>query len=248
MILRRIKAHIEKENWFAVGIDFLIVVVGVFIGLQVSNWNEARGEAAEYKLALERIESEIATNLKTIDDIEAEIAPSLKAAKHALDVLQSCEDSAANRQAVTDGLAEIRGTYGFHLRRKALDELTSNPRLLSRQSAAERQRFTDLLFYLELMQQQGHFAELHPLKNRIENNPIISVGPTINTKFTYFGIDFSKTQRPLILNAAVNEACRNDQLVKAFYTWEAWQDNLPVVTRIMREQFSETQSLLERRP
>ncbi len=42
MLFRRIKAHIEKENWFAVFIDFLIVVVGVFIGIQVSNWNEAR--------------------------------------------------------------------------------------------------------------------------------------------------------------------------------------------------------------
>lgn len=40
MIFRRIKAHIEKENWFAVCIDFLIVVVGVFIGIQVANWNE----------------------------------------------------------------------------------------------------------------------------------------------------------------------------------------------------------------
>ena len=42
MILRRIKAQIEKENWFAVGVDFLIVVVGVFIGIQVANWNDAR--------------------------------------------------------------------------------------------------------------------------------------------------------------------------------------------------------------
>lgn len=42
MIFRRIKAHIEKENWFAVFIDFLIVVVGVFIGIQVANWNEEK--------------------------------------------------------------------------------------------------------------------------------------------------------------------------------------------------------------
>ena len=45
MIFRRIKAHIEKENWFAVGIDFVIVVIGVFIGIQVANWNAARIEA-----------------------------------------------------------------------------------------------------------------------------------------------------------------------------------------------------------
>ena len=44
MIFRRIKAHVEKENWFAVFIDFCIVVVGVFIGIQVANWNQARAE------------------------------------------------------------------------------------------------------------------------------------------------------------------------------------------------------------
>jgi hypothetical protein len=26
--------HVQDQNWFAVGIDFLIVVTGVFIGIQ----------------------------------------------------------------------------------------------------------------------------------------------------------------------------------------------------------------------
>ncbi len=47
MILRRIKSHIEMENWFAVFIDFLIVVVGVFIGIQVADWNAERLERAQ---------------------------------------------------------------------------------------------------------------------------------------------------------------------------------------------------------
>jgi len=34
--------HVRDQNWVAVGLDFLIVVVGVFIGIQVANWNEAR--------------------------------------------------------------------------------------------------------------------------------------------------------------------------------------------------------------
>ena len=42
MLLRRITDHIKAQNWFAVGVDFVIVVVGVYIGIQVSNWNEAR--------------------------------------------------------------------------------------------------------------------------------------------------------------------------------------------------------------
>ena len=34
MLLRRITKHIKEQNWFAVGIDFVIVVFGVFIGIQ----------------------------------------------------------------------------------------------------------------------------------------------------------------------------------------------------------------------
>ena len=42
MLLRRITEHVKAQNWTAVALDFVIVVVGVFIGIQVSNWNDAR--------------------------------------------------------------------------------------------------------------------------------------------------------------------------------------------------------------
>jgi hypothetical protein len=42
MILRRFNAHFRNQEWAAVAIDFVIVVLGVFIGIQVSNWNEDR--------------------------------------------------------------------------------------------------------------------------------------------------------------------------------------------------------------
>ncbi|WP_412067269.1 hypothetical protein [Rubrivirga sp. IMCC43871] len=55
MILRRITAHVQEQNWTAIAIDFVIVVVGVFIGIQVSNWNAERVERARevsYLIAL----------------------------------------------------------------------------------------------------------------------------------------------------------------------------------------------------
>lgn len=39
MILRRLTKHVEDQNWFAVALDFLIVVLGVFLGIQIGNWN-----------------------------------------------------------------------------------------------------------------------------------------------------------------------------------------------------------------
>lgn len=42
MILRRISEGIKKQDWFVVFIEVMIVVVGIFIGLQVDDWNEKR--------------------------------------------------------------------------------------------------------------------------------------------------------------------------------------------------------------
>ena len=56
MILRSITQHVKDQNWFAVGLDFFIVVVGVFVGLQVANWNEERANShleSSYLVALQ---------------------------------------------------------------------------------------------------------------------------------------------------------------------------------------------------
>ena len=42
MILRRISARLREQHWTAIGIDLVIVVLGVFLGMQVSNWNAER--------------------------------------------------------------------------------------------------------------------------------------------------------------------------------------------------------------
>ncbi|MBK6703677.1 MAG: hypothetical protein IPG56_07895 [Caulobacteraceae bacterium] len=42
MILRRVTEHLRRQDWVAVTIEFVIVVLGVFVATQVSNWNEER--------------------------------------------------------------------------------------------------------------------------------------------------------------------------------------------------------------
>ena len=44
MILRRLADAIRQQNWFTVCIELLIVIIGVYMGLQAQNWNEARIE------------------------------------------------------------------------------------------------------------------------------------------------------------------------------------------------------------
>ncbi|MFC2953532.1 hypothetical protein ACFOOP_16460 [Marinicaulis aureus] len=58
MLLRRIAEHVKAQNWTAVALDFVIVVVGVFIGIQVSNWNAARADRVEERQLLTRLHDE----------------------------------------------------------------------------------------------------------------------------------------------------------------------------------------------
>jgi hypothetical protein len=60
MLLRRVMKHVEDQNWFAVGTDLLIVVVGVFIGIQVANWNDERRDRVAEAIYLDRLAREIA--------------------------------------------------------------------------------------------------------------------------------------------------------------------------------------------
>ena len=65
MILRRVIQHVKHQEWTAIGIDFVIVVVGVFVGIQVSNWNEARAFDALERSHLHNLRSEIEQDIES---------------------------------------------------------------------------------------------------------------------------------------------------------------------------------------
>lgn len=90
MLFRSISEHVKNQNWVAVAIDFLIVVIGVFIGIQVANWNEARRASDMEKGYLIRLHEDfsesIATSQETIDFLQDQITTQ----SLIISVLQSC--------------------------------------------------------------------------------------------------------------------------------------------------------------
>ena len=71
MLLRRITQHVKDQNWFAVGIDFVIVVIGVFIGIQVANWNEARAEKNRIAAQLASFRNELVLARDDLANLQA---------------------------------------------------------------------------------------------------------------------------------------------------------------------------------
>ena len=242
MILSRVIEHVKKQHWTAVFLDFVIVVMGVFIGIQLGNWNEARADKRDYRQALERYRQELVANLEIIDTIDRDSKAYRETVEPAFEALLSCEDSPENRTLVERGVMQITGTNGLRLRDSALRELTESQKLLAQESESERQRFAEARYKMTVFLGEAAYLESAPLEERMENNPILTVGPAIDRSSYVAGVHYTVRVRTLKLAAPLDIACKDNYLVKSFYTWERWQNVLPSVSGILR---AELQSGLE---
>ena len=67
MILRRLAQNLKQQNWTAIWIEFVLLVAGVFLGIQAANWNEQRAEDAKANAYLARIRGDLETDLQAIE-------------------------------------------------------------------------------------------------------------------------------------------------------------------------------------
>ena len=59
MILRRLSQSLKEQNWTAICIEFVFLVVGVFLGIQVANWNAEREQDRKSVVFTERIKDNL---------------------------------------------------------------------------------------------------------------------------------------------------------------------------------------------
>ena len=59
MILRRLSQSLRAQNWTAICLEFVLLVVGVFLGIQVANWNAERETRRKAAIFTERLEADL---------------------------------------------------------------------------------------------------------------------------------------------------------------------------------------------
>ncbi len=84
MILRRLSQSLKTQNWTAIWIEFILLVSGVFLGIQVANWNETRIEAQRAHGILERLSGDLEKELASIDKSLDYVGHSLSESESAL--------------------------------------------------------------------------------------------------------------------------------------------------------------------
>ena len=67
MLLRRFMQHFKDQNWFAVGLDIIVVIVGIFLGMQVQQWYEERTEKERINAQIGSFRNELVLSLDLLN-------------------------------------------------------------------------------------------------------------------------------------------------------------------------------------
>ena len=123
MILRRLSQSIKEQNWIAIVIEFVLLVTGVFLGIQVANWNEDRANQKLAKILTERLRADLKIEAWSYEFQIQYYQEVLSNAEKALDVLEGRREE-SNEQLL---ISAYRATqYNLPTRRRATyDEMTS---------------------------------------------------------------------------------------------------------------------------
>jgi len=129
MITRRIRQAVAKQNWSAASIELLIVVIGIFLGLQASSWYEERTEAG--------LQSAIVDRLKVdFEEIRGEIEAAIDSHQktiEGLDKLQAALDSGtlseSNESDILYSLGHVLNMDTGGGRSATYQEIVANGRL-----------------------------------------------------------------------------------------------------------------------
>lgn len=127
MILRRLSQLLKEQNWTAITIEFVLLIVGVFLGIQVANWNENRITENQAKLFSERLRSDLHVEAWGYEFQIQYYSEVLKNAEETLAILEG-EVNTSHEQLL---ISAYRATqYNLQTRRRSsYDEMTSTGKI-----------------------------------------------------------------------------------------------------------------------
>jgi hypothetical protein len=89
MILRRLSQSLKEQNWTAIWIEFILLVAGVFLGIQVSNWNAARLEQKRADELFARLINDLQSEKNNVESLRDYYGTTAAYAKVALRELEA---------------------------------------------------------------------------------------------------------------------------------------------------------------
>lgn len=129
MILRRLIQHVRKQEWTAICLDFVIVVVGVYIGIQAQAWSTERENRVIERSYLESLHNEVLRMIRDDQDRVAANRERLPALEAAMAVLDGSDTATVLTMEHCDAIAVSHIYVGRVFVPPTVEELLSTGRL-----------------------------------------------------------------------------------------------------------------------
>lgn len=180
MILRRFMHHIEDQNWFAVGLDVCVVILGVYIGIFLGDSQSAKQRADETQKALMLLRDELKSDLIRMDEVVGFQKAKNKATNDAMKMLETPEyENPALKEAMIIASGD---NYTFFPSRSAYEALKASGNLASYENSELRQEI--LILFERAYHRQDYNAQLYDnLIYDILNNNVITQWDMFHGKF-----------------------------------------------------------------
>lgn len=108
MIMRRLAQSLKDQNWTAICIEFVLLVLGVFLGIQAQQWVNERAERQLERVYLERILTDIRISIESDQLNATRLTASSDGISMVLNRLRRCELSDSEKDVFADALAHVR--------------------------------------------------------------------------------------------------------------------------------------------
>ena len=224
MLLRRVLLHVRQQNWFAVLLDFVIVVVGVIIGVQVANWNETQKQHTLYHDAYQRVNQEVSNNIKSIQAVQNYYRKRLPAVQRVIETLRTCGADGGSIESIEGTFQVVMNYSQILLSVRDIELLLSNNSFLAFQHTELRTRLSELANYtrfyeLELASKTAEMKDTRFL-NQLASGPLLG-SPDDNIKSIKDGaVGSQELIRKHRFKESLDKVCKNEVILRKYFGWE----------------------------
>lgn len=129
MIIKRLAEGIKNQDWFVVMVEVMIVVVGIFIGLQVDDWNEQRKEKSLSRMYQQNLLSDLRNDVVRIKSRIDYLSTELTLGEQALSLLTNKNTLPQDPIGAIISFYAPSNKWAYYSNQATFDELRSSGRL-----------------------------------------------------------------------------------------------------------------------
>jgi len=159
--LQRLSRHLQEQNWFAVGLEILIVVISIFLGFQVTAGYESRKNLRTESIYLEELREDFAANRALEDETLQRITTILPRIQGLLE--QSALDQPTwSVKELNEAFSSLWQMPTFYSTDRAYDNILGSGELKLLRSRPLKKEISEYYSNLELLEivQNTHELEL----------------------------------------------------------------------------------------